>query len=160
MGVRRLVDLRVDPREHLVSWHVVRRSKLYQPPHAIRRQLGPVTAASLKTPTPHQQSPTSRGTRGPDLQPRANGAYAAVVEALRLRRSGSLGEFDQQLNRAEAVDRCIGGLRGYDGSDSRWSTDHKRQKLFDEKGAARPVCQQLRKLCPRNAKVINIEDAR
>ena len=47
----------------------------------------------------------------------------------------------------------------YDGSDSRWSTDHKRQKLFDEKGAARPVCQELRKLCPRNAKVINVEDA-
>jgi hypothetical protein len=45
----------------------------------------------------------------------------------------------------------------YDGSDSRWSTDHKRQKLFDKKHDARPVCQELRSLCPRNAKVINIE---
>jgi hypothetical protein len=46
----------------------------------------------------------------------------------------------------------------YDGSDSR-STDHKRQTLFDKKRAAVPVCQELRKLCPRNAKVINVEDA-
>ena len=45
----------------------------------------------------------------------------------------------------------------YDGTDSRWSTDHKRQTLFDNKHAARPVCHQLRRLCPRNAKVINIE---
>jgi len=47
----------------------------------------------------------------------------------------------------------------YDGSDSRWSTDHKRQTLFDRKRAAGPVRQELRKLCPRNAKVINVEDA-
>src|SRR5437870_1844618 len=33
--------------------------------------------------------------------------------------------------------------------------DHKRQKLFDKKHDARPVCQELRSLCPRNAKVIN-----
>ena len=45
----------------------------------------------------------------------------------------------------------------YDGSDSRWSTDHKRQKVFDKKRDARPVCHELRSLCPRNAKVINIE---
>ena len=45
----------------------------------------------------------------------------------------------------------------YDGSHSGWSTDQKRQRLFDKKGDARPVCQDLRKLCPRNAKVINIE---
>jgi len=45
----------------------------------------------------------------------------------------------------------------YDGSESRWSTDYRRQKLFDEKRDARPVCQDLRKLCPRNATVINIE---
>jgi len=45
----------------------------------------------------------------------------------------------------------------YDGSRSRWSTDQKRLKLFDKKGDARPVCQNLRKLCPRNADVINIE---
>jgi len=45
----------------------------------------------------------------------------------------------------------------YDGSESRWSTDNRRQKLFDKKRDARPVCQDLRKLCPRNATVINIE---
>ena len=45
----------------------------------------------------------------------------------------------------------------YDGSNSRWSTDHKRQKLFDKQRDARPVCHELRSLCPRNAKVINIE---
>ena len=45
----------------------------------------------------------------------------------------------------------------YDGSDSRWSTDHKRRKLFDKKSDASPVCQELRELCPRNAKVIDVE---
>jgi hypothetical protein len=45
----------------------------------------------------------------------------------------------------------------YDGSNSRWSTDHKRQKLFYEKHDARAVCHELRSLCPRNAKVINVE---
>jgi len=45
----------------------------------------------------------------------------------------------------------------YDGSGSRWSTDHNRQKVFDKKSDARPVCHELRSLCPRNAEVINIE---
>jgi hypothetical protein len=45
----------------------------------------------------------------------------------------------------------------YDGSGSRWSTDHNRQKLFEKKRDAQPVCHQLRRLCPRNANVINIE---
>ena len=45
----------------------------------------------------------------------------------------------------------------YDGSDSRWSTDYKRHKLFDKKRDARPVCDELRNRCPRNAKVINVE---
>jgi hypothetical protein len=45
----------------------------------------------------------------------------------------------------------------YDGSDSRWSTDHTRQQLFDKKRDARPVCHKLRSLCPRNANVINVE---
>jgi hypothetical protein len=48
----------------------------------------------------------------------------------------------------------------YDGSDGRWSTDHKRQKRFDKKRDARPICHELRSLCPRNAKVINIEAER
>jgi len=47
----------------------------------------------------------------------------------------------------------------YDGSDSRWSTDHKRQNLFDKKRDARPICRKLRMLCPRNAKFINVETA-
>jgi hypothetical protein len=45
----------------------------------------------------------------------------------------------------------------YDGSDSQWSTDNKRQQLFAKKSDARPVCDELRILCPRNAEVINIE---
>ena len=47
----------------------------------------------------------------------------------------------------------------YDGSDSRWSTDHKRQNLFGKKRDATPICRELRKLCPRNAKFINVEAA-
>jgi len=47
----------------------------------------------------------------------------------------------------------------YDGSESRWSTDHKRQSLFDKKRDAGPICRELRKLCPRNAKFINVEAA-
>jgi hypothetical protein len=45
----------------------------------------------------------------------------------------------------------------YDGSDSRWSTDHNRQKVFHKRSDARPVCHELHSLCPRNAEVINIE---
>ena len=45
----------------------------------------------------------------------------------------------------------------YDGSGGRWSTDHNRQKVFDKKSDAGPVCHELRSLCPRNAEVINIE---
>lgn len=48
----------------------------------------------------------------------------------------------------------------YDGSDSRWSTDHRRQKIFDRKRDAKPVCHELRKLCPNNANLINIEPRR
>lgn len=47
----------------------------------------------------------------------------------------------------------------YSGSDCRWSTDHKRRQVFDNKHKARAVCHELRSLCPRNAEVINIEDA-
>ena len=47
----------------------------------------------------------------------------------------------------------------YDGSGCRWSTDHKRKKLFDKKRDAKAVRHDLRKLCPRNAELINIEPA-
>src|SRR5215472_8919516 len=47
----------------------------------------------------------------------------------------------------------------YAGSASRWSTDHRRLKLFDNKYHARAVCRELRNLSPRNAAVINIEVA-
>jgi hypothetical protein len=46
----------------------------------------------------------------------------------------------------------------YAGTACRWSTDHKRRKVFDSKHDARAVCRELRSLCPRNAGVINIED--
>ena len=45
----------------------------------------------------------------------------------------------------------------YSGGSCRWSTDHKRQKRFESKRDAGAVCKELRDLCPRNAKVINIE---
>ena len=48
----------------------------------------------------------------------------------------------------------------YDGSGSRWSTDHTRQKRFDRKHEAKLVRDELRSLCPRNAEVINVEPAR
>ena len=40
----------------------------------------------------------------------------------------------------------------YDGSSSRWSTDHARQRLFDKKHEAKLMRDELRSLCPRNAK--------
>ena len=43
------------------------------------------------------------------------------------------------------------------GRNCLWSTDHNWQKRFDNPGDARAVCRELRSLCPRNAKVINIE---
>ena len=36
---------------------------------------------------------------------------------------------------------------------------HNRRKVFDNKHDARSVCHELRSICPRNAAVINIEDA-
>ena len=47
----------------------------------------------------------------------------------------------------------------YAGSHCRWSTDHNRQKVFDKKHDAKAICDELRRLCPRNAQVINIEPA-
>jgi hypothetical protein len=53
------------------------------------------------------------------------------------------------------------GITGwYDGSTSRWSTDHRRQKLFGDKNEAKLIRDELRTLCPRNAEVINVEPAR
>lgn len=46
----------------------------------------------------------------------------------------------------------------YDGSDARWSTDHKRRRTFVNKRKAAPIVHQLRKLCPRNAEYINLEN--
>jgi hypothetical protein len=59
--------------------------------------------------------------------------------------------------RARTDTRIITGW--YAGSACRWSTDHNRRKVFDNKHNARAVCRELRSLCPRNAEVINIEDA-
>jgi hypothetical protein len=53
------------------------------------------------------------------------------------------------------IDATITGW--YDGSRSRWSTDHKRRMLFDNKHEAKLIREELRSLCPRNAEVINIE---
>jgi len=56
--------------------------------------------------------------------------------------------------RSRADERITGW---YDGSDGRWSTDQNRQKVFDNKSDARPICHELRSLCKRNAEVINVE---
>ena len=45
----------------------------------------------------------------------------------------------------------------YAGRSCRWSTDRERQIRFDNPDDASAVCQELRSLSPRNAKVINIE---
>jgi hypothetical protein len=47
----------------------------------------------------------------------------------------------------------------YAGRDCLWSTDHQRQKRFDNQHDARIVCHELRSRYPRNAEVINIEVA-
>ena len=47
----------------------------------------------------------------------------------------------------------------YAGRNCLWSTDHKRQKRFDDRHDASAVRHELRSLCPRNAKVISIEVA-
>ena len=54
------------------------------------------------------------------------------------------------------IDASITGW--YDGS--KWSTDHKRRRLFDHKREAKSIREELRSLCPRNVKVINVEPER
>jgi hypothetical protein len=66
------------------------------------------------------------------------------------------GERNALLHYTSIQNRCE-DHGWYDGSDSRWSTDYKRQKLFDKKHDAGPVCDELRRRCPRNARAINIE---
>jgi hypothetical protein len=51
------------------------------------------------------------------------------------------------------IDATITGW--YDGS--KWSTDHKRRRLFGNKHEAKSTREELRSLCPRNAKVIDLE---
>jgi hypothetical protein len=45
----------------------------------------------------------------------------------------------------------------YDGSNSRWSTDLGRQKIFERKHDVASVRHELRQLYPSNASFINIE---
>jgi hypothetical protein len=45
----------------------------------------------------------------------------------------------------------------YTGRNTPWSTDHTRQKRFDNKHDTNAVCHELRSVCPRNTEVINIE---
>ena len=75
------------------------------------------------------------------------------------------GERETDIRRRRAMPYCItlrsrtdASITGwYDGSESRWSTDHQRQQLFDKKRDAIPICRELREICPRNANVINVE---
>jgi hypothetical protein len=45
----------------------------------------------------------------------------------------------------------------YDGTEKCWSTDRRRQKLFENERDAKPVCRELRSRWARNALVISIE---
>jgi hypothetical protein len=45
----------------------------------------------------------------------------------------------------------------YTGNNGRWSTDHIRKKLFDQKEEAEPVAMALRERCPTNAENIKVE---
>ena len=45
----------------------------------------------------------------------------------------------------------------YTGDTCRWSTDHKRKKLFDRREETEAVVIRLRELCPSNAEGINVE---
>jgi hypothetical protein len=45
----------------------------------------------------------------------------------------------------------------YTGNNGRWSTDHTRKKLFDQKEEAEPVAMALRERCPANADNIKVE---
>ncbi len=47
----------------------------------------------------------------------------------------------------------------YAGGNSRWTTDHKRRKVFGNKHDASAVFRQLRSACLRNAKVFKIDVA-
>ena len=77
-------------------------------------------------------------------------------------------EYDSTLREGEgACDALLhyapiqndGRITGWYVGGHGWSTDHKRQKLFDQKRDAGPVCHELRSLCPHNGAVINIEAA-
>jgi hypothetical protein len=46
----------------------------------------------------------------------------------------------------------------YTGNNGRWSTDHTRKKLFDQKEEAEPVAMALRERCPANAENIKVRD--
>jgi hypothetical protein len=48
----------------------------------------------------------------------------------------------------------------YAGRNCLWSTDHQRQKRFDNQHAARVLCHELRSRCPRNAEVITSKSRR
>jgi hypothetical protein len=82
---------------------------------------------------------------------RSNFAWNATALFLRGRES----EMPYCITLRSRTDASITGW--YGGNDSQWSTDYKRQKLFDKKDDARPVCDELRSRCPRNANAINIE---
>jgi len=73
-----------------------------------------------------------------------------------LRRANEKGrEMSYCITLRSRNDETITGW--YAGRNTRWSTDHTRQKRFDDKREATAVCDELRDLCPRNVEVINIE---
>jgi hypothetical protein len=43
------------------------------------------------------------------------------------------------------------------GDNGRWSTDHKRKKLFNRREDAEPVVLRLRQFCRSNAEGINVK---
>ena len=92
---------------------------------------------------------------GPDPFDAEISGWADVGSLTRLERQGKECAMPYCITLRSRTDERITGW--YVGGNCRWSTDHKRQKRFENKRDAGTVCEELRHLCPRNAKVINIE---
>jgi len=133
-----------------------------------RRHLCHLPASKRKMPSkaPSAVAPFSQFSRFINATTPANSLYifARVVVWSRALENASTAKQEIGIGRCPMLycitlrSRTDASITGwYDGSQSRWSTDRQRQKLFHKKCDARVVCHELRKRCPRSAEVINIE---
>ena len=104
-------------------------------------------------PMPQNGDPSASGIGWalPKLRPKPPKRLRPQDDERRGREEDPLTHFDPEPT------RTVTGW--YAGRHCRWSTDHKRQERFDNPSNAVAVCYELRDLCPRSAKVINIEVA-